>query len=470
VKNLDKIFKEKLDNGTSPYSDQLWSKIENQLDTPQNNRPGFPFIYTILGSLLMLLGVFFAYQWLSLDANELENNISQANLIQEKPLKANTIEVNAFDNPQAPIENEINLDTKASEKTSSQKQIKSNSSQSFSQNIRASENSTNVLGVQKSNEPFTNPTAFVPPTQSKQLNTPMPLVELSQTIASKKSNLGNQQILELEPISSIDLLNYNFLQANEAPKYSSNPGDCEGKYVKQYGLSMDLYFSPELAFRDLNAVDEKFNDYLIARERSEAPTLSYSAGFRLSYHNASGFTARTGLNYTQINEQFDYIEEYETTTTIITETTNPETGEINRDTTFQSDINQIDQSTMNSFKSFDIPLLIGLALPINDRLDININTGVYLNASFSARGKILSPSELEPVWISSNNGDIDVFKTRLGLSYYGSIGLLHELSPGLDLLVEPNLRYYSQSFTLSGHPLTQDYVKIGVLTGLRYKF
>jgi hypothetical protein len=170
---------------------------------------------------------------------------------------------------------------------------------------------------------------------------------------------------------------------------------------------------------------------------------------------------RTGINYSQINETFNYTES-RTQTTIIRD----EQGNI---ISIEEELIEVDKKSSNSYKSVDIPLLIGLEMPVNDRFSLSMNTGLFMTAAFSSRGKILSP-ELEPVFITEGSGDLQVYKSSLGVSYYGSIGFHHELSPGLELLVEPNMRYYSQSFTIADYPLTQDYIKFGILSGIKFRF
>ena len=235
----------------------------------------------------------------------------------------------------------------------------------------------------------------------------------------------------------------------------------ENENLTNAGFGIDVYISPDLAFRNLSSMGDGDTQYLVERDRTENQKLSFSAGARLSYTLPSGLTFRTGLNYSQINETFTYTET-QTQTTI----TRDEQGNI---ISIEEALIEVEKNAANSFKSVDIPLLIGLEMPVNDRFSLSINSGVFFTASFTSRGKILSPG-FEPVFITEGSGDLEVYKSSLGISYFGSIGFHHELSPGLELLLEPNLRYYSQSFTVSDYPLTQDYIKFGVLSGIRFRF
>lgn len=471
MKKIDKIFKSRLKHQESKYSQDLWSKIESELDQAKDSKPRFGIFLPTLGLILILfsVGLYFGLkeqtvmpELIKTDENTSEvlhnsTAVTLTNKFGEE--KTEIVETSAMDDHEKKASvDKLVLQSKTQQngvsgQSEKAKVYASNTSQLHADELFTIETHENIPSVQD--------ISF-----SDSANN-----QVANDILSRQVNNAVASKIRVQKIKTIQPQYYSFINSTKPPKYNHNEvGECGQKEEKYSSFSLDLYVSPEIAFRTLNTVGSSDNSYLVQRERSEIPALSFSAGFRLSYQTSGGLDFRTGLNYTQINENFEFIEEISTSTTIITETPNPETGEIIRDTTMETSLTELDQGTRNSFKSVDIPLLVGMTLAMNQRLNININTGVYLNASFSTRGKILAPETLRPVWVSSNSGDLEVFKSSLGISYYGSIGLLYELSPGLELLVEPNLRYYSQSFTLGDFPLTQDYLKVGVLTGLRYQF
>jgi len=199
------------------------------------------------------------------------------------------------------------------------------------------------------------------------------------------------------------------------------------------GIILDFYFSPDFAMREFNPRGIEFNSYSVARENSENPYLSFSAGMRFSYINKSGLALRTGINFTQINENFKYLN---TNITGIDTIIVIDSGTNVRDTTY-----------------------------IETGETVDINAGVFVNLLFQQRGRYIDQQGF-PNWFV----DQDVYKTSLALSYYGSLGVNYYINPRMDFMLEPNLRYYSQSFTVNDYPLTQEYLKFGVLSGIRYHF
>eukprot|EP01026_Neomeris_dumetosa_P015579 TRINITY_DN159641_c0_g1_i1.p2 TRINITY_DN159641_c0_g1~~TRINITY_DN159641_c0_g1_i1.p2 ORF type:complete len:136 (+),score=10.24 TRINITY_DN159641_c0_g1_i1:2-409(+) len=83
------------------------------------------------------------------------------------------------------------------------------------------------------------------------------------------------------------------------------------------------------SLRDLQAREGEFIPYAKGRAATESAQLSYNTEWRLSIVSPSGMAFRTGLNYTQLNEKFDYFDPDETRVTI-TNVTGPN-GEIIRD-------------------------------------------------------------------------------------------------------------------------------------------
>ncbi|MBX2877321.1 MAG: hypothetical protein KTR30_34690, partial [Saprospiraceae bacterium] len=85
------------------------------------------------------------------------------------------------------------------------------------------------------------------------------------------------------------------------------------------------------SLRDLQAREGEFIPYALGRAATEFARLSYNAEARLSIVSPSGFAFRTGLNYTQLNEQFKYVNNDETQLTI-TEVQDDNGQIISRDT------------------------------------------------------------------------------------------------------------------------------------------
>ena len=295
----------------------------------------------------------------------------------------------------------------------------------------------------------------------------------SNNIDNRNDNIIGNQISNTKPNLSFpklpfvgDLsLNHTFdIAAPECPTFGGGTGG---------GLYVDLYYSHDFGFRNLKAKATEYSQYATARDNSEQAQYSFSAGFRIAFRTSSGFGIKSGLNYSQINEKFKYIDPdaslIRTIITIDTVLVNGQTTVVTDTSTYRIP-GALDITTYNRYKFFDIPILATYEGNLNDKFYYNINGGVLLNLSFSQKGRFLSPTD-QPVWFTSGMpGKYDAFKMSAGISLYGSFGLYYRWNEHIDFTLEPNMRIYSSSLTLNGYPLEQSYVTTGLITGIRYKF
>lgn len=459
MKKFDKYFRDNLKDAKTEYSSDLWAKIASGLDEGQKKtRPLLFYITSLLAVLLIAgLGSFFLLNDDHLSVRD--NPIASNEIIQlsnQQQLKLEDTEYESSNTELTANKNTSDSDltiqkvaTRTDDHSHSSKPIYK-ISDTQSKKVVNQEPITFKLGTQN----IVDDQLLVAST----LNSESVLLE-----STSSDRVGSFNVLsQLLPIRSISPFDFVYADELNAPEPYYTDVECgENEDLSKPGFGIDIYVSPDLAFRDLNSKGDGETQYLIERERTENQSLSFSAGARISYTLRSGLTLRSGINYSQINETFNYTES-RTQTTIIRD----EDGNI---ISIEEELIEVDKKSSNSYKSVDVPILIGLEMPVNDRFSLSMNTGLFLTAAFSSRGKILSP-ELEPVFITEGSGDLQVYKSSLGVSYYGSIGFHHELSPGLELLIEPNLRYYSQSFTIADYPLTQDYIKFGILSGIKFRF
>ncbi len=234
---------------------------------------------------------------------------------------------------------------------------------------------------------------------------------------------------------------------------------------QQWKIYADLHGGPAYAFRRLEARDAGYDDYARVRETTEQSRLSYGAGLRLSVVSDFGLALRTGLQYNQFNEQFNYSENREERITI-TNVYGPNGDFIRTDTIVEKSVHHLRSN--NRYRTLDVPLLLGYELRRN-KWTIAFNGGALINVLFSARGQFLAPDDRRPVSFSSQPRDdsYQAYKTNIGLGWYASIGLHYQLRSDLQLLVEPHLRFTSQSITRHDYPLEQRYLSSGLSIGLR---
>lgn len=466
MRKLDKYFRDNLKDAKTEYSSDLWTKIESSLDEGQKKtRPLWFYISSVLAILLIVgLGSLFFF--------------NDGHIIKETDTATASKEVVQLSNHQNLKSENTQYNTLQSEDNDHDASLEESASTTINESNTANNlndlDEVNQIGNSTRLNNFREQKAIGSKESISKINTDNLSIASTKDIATQNisavplevtNSKQDQSFNALSPFSTIRTVSpFDFVYADElnAPTPYYTDVECgENEDLSKPGFGIDVYISPDLAFRDLNSMGDGETQYLIERERTENQSLSFSAGARISYTLKSGLTLRSGINYSQINETFNYTES-RTQTTIIRD----EDGNI---ISIEEELIEVDKKSSNSYKSVDVPILIGLEMPVNDRFSLSMNTGLFLTAAFTSRGKILSP-ELEPVFITEGSGDLQVYKSSLGVSYYGSIGFHHELSPGLELLVEPNLRYYSQSFTIADYPLTQDYIKFGILSGIKFRF
>jgi len=234
---------------------------------------------------------------------------------------------------------------------------------------------------------------------------------------------------------------------------------------QRWKLYADAFVGPAYGFRRMEAREPRYDDYASARAATEKAQLSFTTGLRISAVSDFGLALRTGLQYTQFNERFDYSENREEKITI-TNVYGPNGDFIRTDTIVEKSVQHLQAA--NRYRMLDIPILLGYELRRN-KWTIAFNGGALINVLFSGNGQFLAPEDGQPVAFSSGSEDdsYQAMKTNIGLGWYAGIGLHYHLRHDLQLLLEPHLRYNPQSVTRGDFPLQQRYLGSGLSIGLR---
>ncbi|PHN04975.1 hypothetical protein [Flavilitoribacter nigricans] len=221
---------------------------------------------------------------------------------------------------------------------------------------------------------------------------------------------------------------------------------------------------PSLLNRTFSSKSDEYLDYANQRSTTETPQLSYGATARLSIVFPWGGAIRSGVGYTQFNERMVYRNSKVRQTTI-TDIYGPNGEVIGSDTTYLYEDTVLKYG--NRHRMIDIPFQLGYEVRYN-KVTLAANAGVNLNVAYSGEGSYLGPRDLLPTRFDNDDTALEpVYKTKVGLSWQASLGLHYQLNDRLDLMAEPYLRYYPESFTRSDYPLSQKYLVGGVGLGLR---
>lgn len=239
--------------------------------------------------------------------------------------------------------------------------------------------------------------------------------------------------------------------------------------------SIDFYVSHDYGYKSLAAISGESLPYENSRKSTEKSLYSYSAGIRTGFEISKKWTIQSGVNYSQINERFQYIDpESNQTREITIKDYVYQNGKIvdsiiNIQTVVIPGETQI--KVQNRYKTFDIPVLGKYTLLKNSRMSISAVAGLYLNITSTQSGMIFDRDSKSILDISKESvAGREVFKTYLGVTTFGALSLAYHITPNIDLIAEPNVRLQTQSITSDLYPLAQRFNTYGLLSGVRYNF
>lgn len=283
---------------------------------------------------------------------------------------------------------------------------------------------------------------------------------ISAPIKEKNTTFAALPVLEEGPVRDIPT-NLNILDAEPLPVPETG---CARFSEGRPAIFLAVTAGPSLLSRKYASRSDEYLDYASQRANSEKAHVSYGANARLSIVFPWGGAIRTGLGFTQFNEELVHriTNIRQVTTTLIY---GPNNNVIGADTiiSYKDTVFRFN----NHHRMIDIPIQVGYEVRYN-KVTLAANAGVNINVDYSSEGSYLEPVDLIPTRFDNDNPNLDpVYKTRIGMSWQASLGLHYQLNDRLDFMAEPYLRYYPGSFTRDDYPLSQKYLVGGVGLGLR---
>ena len=221
---------------------------------------------------------------------------------------------------------------------------------------------------------------------------------------------------------------------------------------------IEVYAGPDYATKSYS--DTANSALLQKRKESTSFSSAFSIGFRYTRVFNNGVSFRAGINFSQINEKFSYVQSNIVQITYITD---PVTGDTTG--TFSTRGTRY-KNTINKYHTIDIPLLLGFETG-NGRLHANFNAGVVLNIYSWQKGESLDTS-FKPVSITTGKGaSLYQYKTNIGAGFMGGISVYYKLNDQLHLLAEPYWRYNFSPMNKEMLSLQEKFSTIGLRLGLR---
>jgi hypothetical protein len=238
----------------------------------------------------------------------------------------------------------------------------------------------------------------------------------------------------------------------------SLPIPCPGIEANAAGNKkyVEIYAGPDKIFSAFS--DTTGSAYLQARKGSVSEMLSFSAGVRITRVFQNGMSLRTGINYSQINEKFTYVNGHYVQVNYIINSNGDTTGTYSQSGTRYT-------SSTNIYRTVDIPLTAGYEWG-NGRLHGNLNAGVMFNLRTWQQGHVLDTT-YAVVDLSAGKSPYQL-KKQLGVSFLGALSVYYKLTDRLHLLAEPYYRYSLSPSTKPDMTFKQRYHTLGVRLGIRF--
>ncbi len=452
--DFDNYVKSQLHNHKSLVPEGLWDKIIADKPTKkplvfwwQNNK-----MYLLAAACLLLIsGTYFIIQ------NKDEENFASLN---DKQTQIN------------PKNNKNNLPTSKRENSIDKNDTLNNNSEPAitNNNILNGNNQRQFLGkdrvyFQKTNDSkVINNNNFLNNSNSATTQSATTLLQnddvFSATHFSKENtvSLGNLSQLEAKSPTSLQLSNSKQIFGLDCPNALPTTW-----YLEAYG-------SPDYTIKNVyaNGVSDA---YLQRIDSTTKMNGGFTFGLRVSRSINEHFLIKSGLQYTQRNEQFtSKSDSVITTTSVVTVRTIVRGGGLSdtmvRDTSSLQQIGYRKRITNNQYKSIEVPLLLSYERG-NDKWRVAINGGVIVNLSSWYSGETLDTSyQLVPLSAKNGNG---FYKSNLNLSLYAGVSILRRINNNLEAFAEPYFRYGLSNSNTSAIGYSQRFNAAGLSLGVRFK-
>jgi len=473
---FDQFVQDKLYNHSGTVSPELWNRIKPEEDEDKKYFFFLPRAGMVAASILLLIiagsvSAYLYYQKFQSPANPIENsNQKNNNQGNSNGNKNNTIEVKEEDQTNQPTESSLTPTENESNKNEIQgsKSVDNDmpNSSNHKTNITAesmnngSSLSFGILKKQSQNIQFNNTNS-----SSETLKPSSNLIEdelnyiATQKFDASLISFRNKNLRYLSTEKQIANNNH----VNNIKNVVICPTD---RKMRNPDWDLEIYASPDYAFKTVSS-NTASQEYMNTKDSSEKSKLGYTVGFRIIKPINDHLLFKTGLQYSQINENFIYTSENEIKTTTVVTVRNIILANGNTvtvsDTSILQQIGFKNNTVKNSFRSLDIPVLIGYQFG-NDDLRIGINAGLIFNLSSSFKGVVLD-SSLSPKPFSKETNS--VYKNNIGVGIYTGISITKRLTYNTSIFAEPYFRYNLSNSTTPLSTFNQRFSIGGLTVGLR---
>lgn len=453
--DFDNYVKQKLHNHKSLVSEGLWDKIMADKPTKkplvfwwQNNK-----MYLLAAACLLLVsGTYFIVQNKEQDSFTFQND-------KRTPVNSET--------------NNNHLPTNKTENSIDKNATLNNSNTPSANNNDELLNDHNLgqfLGNDKANfsktynnKTITDSTLI---SNSNQVTTQSSTTLLSNDDAFSATHFTKENTVSLRNLSKLEAKSQTALQLSNSKQIFGL--DCPNAVPTNWYL--EAYGSPDYNMKNVyaNGVSDAYLQRIDSTTKMNA---GFTFGLRVSRSINEYFLIKSGLQYTQRNEQFtSKSDSVITTTSVVTIRTIVRGGGLSdttvRDTSSLQQIGYRKRVTNNQYKSIEVPLLLSYERG-NDKWRVAVNGGVIVNLSSWYNGETLDTSyQLVPLSAKKGNG---FYKSNLNLSLYAGVSILRRINKNLEAFAEPYFRYGLSNSNTSAIGYSQRFNAAGLSLGIRFK-
>ncbi|MEO6037495.1 MAG: outer membrane beta-barrel protein, partial [Saprospiraceae bacterium] len=192
---------------------------------------------------------------------------------------------------------------------------------------------------------------------------------------------------------------------------------------------------------------------------------AFNAGIRGSLLFGQHFLLRTGLDYQQRTEVFEYADPDFIQVTIRQTIKIIDNIPVTVIDTIGVEYGEHYVKTFNRYGQLDVPIMAGVEFR-NGRAGLSLQAGASLNVYFWKHGTSLDAQGSPASFTPNGNGDSRVFRQRAGWSTTASAQVFYHLRPRLRVFAEPYYHYNLRPLTLVGQPVAQRYTTWGLKLGI----
>jgi len=484
-----------LSHHTEVNVDEIWAAIEPQVDliNAEKKRKKRFLIFFLFGAALLASSALYLWQYGNegiVENIEIESHNGIANKKEETTLqekekqstqKSQNIDNQSLENKNLNTNDEL-INTNIKDKVNANTNSKNPSESAINSNKQAAldVNSNYFIKLDGKGEILPNNDLII-----QQANTTTTKIIEEKAATEKEFSLAEKSAstppkpLTLSPqISTLHLRLPNSIPEigePDIPRKEKGNNDNEDESQLPGGkLSFAVSANTGISFINrglaINTDSEAAFATLSLRRESETLLEAIHYGVRGKLTHKSGFSFSTGTQYTVMTERYnnnkievasDSIEGIVKRIVQFNGDTLDIAGTLPRTTTYD-----YEKEIYNRYRMIDVPFILGYEGGMKE-WSLGIQAGVFVNLALKTSGQVRN-STTEDLNIGDNQADI--FKDKVGLSYYGGIYIRRALGPNLDVTVAPHGRFFAQDFNVDSYTLKQRYSLIGIQAGLSYRF